>query len=902
MQDPSQSQRADIRLLGSILGKVIKAQNGQGLYDRIEAIRQASVAFSRDETEDRSESLQALLSALDLDQTLWFAHSFTCFSQLTNIAEDQAQRRRVRTPEAGADRPDTLKKAVAALAARGVGHEAVTALAAGMKIAPVLTAHPTEIRRKSVIDRVGAISALLDALDGAASTAELDRLHGELYRQTVILWGTRFLRPVRLVVADEIENVVTYLEHTFLRELPGLYADWEAELGGAALPSFLTPGSWVGGDRDGNPFVGAETLAGAFRRQSRVALGFYLDEIHALGAELSFSESLARESTELMALAEKAHDPSPHRGDESYRRALSGVYARLASSFTALSGEPAPRAAAAAASSHEPYATAAELKADLMTVQTALVARHGPAFAKGRLPKLIRAVDAFGFHLATVDLRQNSAVHERVIADLLAGAGVCPDYLDRSEAERIALLSGELAHGRLLTSPFAPYADETVREIGVLKAAAEAVRRYGPEAIKAYVISMAGSVSDLLEVYVLLKEVGLFRPGEAPTADIMAVPLFETIEDLRRAPETLGAYFAAPAVRALLARSGVQEVMIGYSDSNKDGSYLTSVWELHEASLAMLETTRAAGLKLQLFHGRGGAVGRGGGSSFDAILAQPEGTVGGRIRVTEQGEVIANKYADAELGRRSLDSLTAAVVLASLTPPTGASVDPRHRETLQALSGAAMAAYRQLVYETPGFVDYFQASTPVSEISDLNIASRPASRTASSRIEDLRAIPWVFAWSQSRVMLPGWYGVGSAITQTDAPKALLKEMARDWPMFQTLLANMEMVLAKSDMGLAGRYAELVPDKALAERIFGRLRGEWERTRDVLLEITGQGELLEHTPSLSLNLRARRPYIDPLNHLQIELIRRHRAGDTDKRVRDGIHLTINGIAAGLRNTG
>jgi phosphoenolpyruvate carboxylase len=769
-----------------------------------------------------------------------------------------------------------------------------------MYIAPVLTAHPTEIRRKSIIDRVGSISALLDAIDGRDSPVEREQLQAELHRQVVILWKTRLLRPVRLVVNDEIDTVVGYVEHTFLRDLPKLYAEWEQTLVDPALPSFFRAGSWVGGDRDGNPNVGADSLRAAFRRQAKAAIAFYLEEIHALGAELSFSDTLARESPALEALAERSQDPSPHRKDEPYRRALSGVYARLASTYEALAGEPAPRPASAG--DRTPYASAAELQADLKTVQASLVEHHGAAFARGRLPDLIRAVDVFGFHLATVDMRQNSDVHERVVADLLKGAGVCSDYRGLDEAARVELLHAELGHGRLLHTPYAAYAEETVKEMEVLRAAAEVTARVGPDAIRSYIISKTDSVSDLLEVYLLLKEAGLFEPGERPRAKMMAVPLFETIPDLRAAPVTLRALFALPRVRALLEGFGFQEVMIGYSDSNKDGSYLTSVWELHEASLEVLQAAREAGLKLQLFHGRGGAVGRGGGSSFDAILAQPEGTVGGRFRMTEQGETIANKYADLELGRHSLESLAAAVLLASLRPPSTAPLEARFRASMETLSSAAMAAYRELVYQTPGFVDYFQAATPVSEISDLNIASRPTSRTASKRIEDLRAIPWVFSWSQSRVMLPGWFGVGAAVEASRLPLSLLQEMAEAWPMFKTALGNMEMVLAKSDMGLARRYAELAPDKALRERIFSRIRAEWDRTRDALLAITGQTDLLDRYPGLKDALRARRPYIDPLNHLQIELIRRRRAGDTDPRVREALHLTINGIAAGLRNTG
>jgi phosphoenolpyruvate carboxylase len=527
---------------------------------------------------------------------------------------------------------------------------------------------------------------------------------------------------------------------------------------------------------------------------------------------------------------------------------------------------------------------------------------HGPTFASGPLPDLIRAVEIFGFHLARLDLRQNSAVHARVVAELLKVAGVCADYAALSEDERCALLLAELAHGRLLHSPFADYGEEARREYEILTAAAEIKRHYGRDSIRAHIVSNTTSISDLLEVYVLLKEVGLFTPGDRPVTQVFAEPLFETIIDLRAAPDIMRRYLALPLIRTLVEPVGIQEVMIGYSDSNKDGSYITSTWELHQASVALAEVARDAGVRLQLFHGRGGAVGRGGGSSFEALLAQPAGTVGGRIRITEQGEVVANKYADPELARQSLETLAAGVVLASLSKPAHPPSAARDAATMDALAREAMAAYRALVYDTPGFADYFYAATPISEIADLNIGSRPTSREAARSIQGLRAIPWVFSWSQSRAMLPGWYGFGSAVERSGTPISLLKELYERWPFFSSALANMEMVLAKSDMAINARYASLVEDRALADHIFGEIAVEWERTNAALLAITGQGNLLENNPELSAVIRSRLPYIDPLNHLQIELIRRRRRGDTDNAVREGIHLTINGVAAGLRNTG
>jgi phosphoenolpyruvate carboxylase len=576
---------------------------------------------------------------------------------------------------------------------------------------------------------------------------------------------------------------------------------------------------------------------------------------------------------------------------------LSQIYARLAATHPVLTGQPAPRAAAFAA---EPYAGPDAFRADLAVLQDSLVANHGAVFADDRLARLITAADVFGFHMATLDLRQNSDVHERVVADLLKVAGVTEDYAGLDEEGRLAVLAAELASGRLLFNPYEAYAEETLKERGILQAAAEALRLFGPQAIRTHIVSKTDAASDLLEVYLLLKEVGLYRPEDPASCPVQAAPLFETIDDLRASKPTLERLLKEPSALAVAKARGVQEVMIGYSDSNKDGSYLTSTWELHEASRALLQVTDSTGLRLQLFHGRGGAVGRGGGSSFAAVLGQPQGTVAGRIRVTEQGEVIANKYGEPEVARRNLDALTCGVLLASLAPPPDAALTAKHGATLSKLSQASMSAYRALVYETDGFVDYFRAATPIAEIADLKIGSRPASRTTSTAIEDLRAIPWVFSWSQSRVMLPGWFGFGSAIEGVDIEE--LRAMHRDWPFFRTLIQNMEMVMAKADMTIARRYATLVPDAALADRVFAAIRGEWDRTEAAVLTITGQDTLLGGQPELDRLIRLRMPYVEPLNHVQIELIRRRRAGDDDPRVREGILLALNGVAAGLRNSG
>jgi phosphoenolpyruvate carboxylase len=432
-------------------------------------------------------------------------------------------------------------------------------------------------------------------------------------------------------------------------------------------------------------------------------------------------------------------------------------------------------------------------------------------------------------------------------------------------------------------------------------------RRFGAQALPNYIISKADSVSDLFEVALLLKEAGLLHPGDSPRLEVNIIPLFETIEDLRGCGPIMDELFSEPYYRRLLAsREGIQEVMLGYSDSNKDGGFLTANWELFKAEVELVKVFDRHGVKLRLFHGRGGSVGRGGGPSYQAILAQPPGSVAGQIRITEQGEVIASKYSDPDIGRRNLETLVAATFEATVLNPGGGG-QPAYLEVMEEMSATAFAAYRKLVYETPGFVQFFRSATPITEIADLNVGSRPASRKKTDRIEDLRAIPWVFSWSLSRIMLPGWYGFGAAVEEMvgrrgDAGIGLLKRMYQDWPFFRTLLSNMDMLLAKSDISIASRYAELVTDVALREAIFGQIQDEWHRTVRYLLEITGQSELLEANPALSRSLRNRSPYIDPLNHLQVELLRRYRAGDTNERTRRAILLTLNGIAAGLRNSG
>ncbi len=904
----------DIRLLGRILGDTLRQHEGDETYEVIETIRKLAVASRRLEDVTSRRSLTETLDALTDDQAVAVVRAFSYFSLLANIAEDRHHLRRQRENRRHGSRPlaSTLRGLFADALERGSTKAEAAATLARVRVTPVLTAHPTEVQRKSTLDVQLAIADWLARLDDPGLLdEERAAFEAELRRLVATLWKTRMLRAVKLGVKDEIENALAYFDYTFIDAVPRLHGEIEdsvSQLPGEAaadpLPTVLVLGSWVGGDRDGNPFVTAEMLEYAFRRQAEIAFDHYFAQVHALGAELPISGLWARLTPGMQALADASPDKSPFRQDEPYRRALTGVFARLAATAAALGLRREHRAAVGRG---EPYADAAAFAADLDLIDESLRADRSALLADGRLRRLRRAVRTFGFHLATVDLRQNADVHEQVIAELFREARVAPDYLAMDEAGRQALLRAELATRRPLRSPFAGYSDLARGELAIVEQAARVHASLGAEAIRQYVISKTESVSDLLEVAVMLKEAGLVVPGEAPVSRLQIVPLFETIGDLRRAPETMRAWFALPEAKSMVASlGGVQEVMLGYSDSNKDGGYVTSNWELYKAETELVAVFRGAGVRLRFFHGRGGTVGRGGGPSYDAILAQPPGSVQGELRLTEQGEVIASKYANRDIGRRNLEALVAATVRATLDEAPHEEHAEYHA-AMEEISAAAFASYRGLVYETPGFVDYFRASTPIREIAELNIGSRPSSRKPSQRIEDLRAIPWVFSWAQCRVMLPGWYGLGSAIEDFIARRGekgrdLLAEMWAGWPFFRAMLSNLEMLLAKADLSVAARYKELVPDAKLADEIFARIRRELDLTVKAFFTITTSEGFLATNPALARSIRNRFPYLDPLNHLQVELLKRYRAGDSAPRVHRGIHLTINGLAAGLRNSG
>ncbi len=915
-QEDDTDLREDTRYLGRLLGDTLREQEGEEIFELVEQIRQTAIQFRRGRDADAQRVLDDMLRGLDHDRAVVVIRAFALFSLLSNIVEDlhrNRQRRSARMAEPGRPEAGSVTAALELVIRSGVGREALKDFFSGALVSPVLTAHPTEVQRRSILECQREINRLLIQRDRMQFTPEEAADNEEsLRREVLVLWQTRLLRTVRLTVKDEIENGLAYYRSTFLREVPRVYGAIEAVLGSRedladiGVPPFLVPGSWIGGDRDGNPFVTAEVMLHAARQHSIMAMNYYLETVQQLFGRMSLSNLIVAPPPELEALAEKSPDTSDFHLHEPYRRAFAQIYARLAASATAL-GHPTPLHRPLG--EREPYATAEEFIGDLDVVIASLEHQGSRRLARGAVGELRRAVDVFGFHLCPLDLRQHSGIHEATVAELFAVSAGRPGYAELDEATKIQWLLDELATARPLRSPYVRYSDEAKGELEIFAAASEIHARYGERALQNYIISKADSASDMLEVALLLKDVGLLKPGESPEVAVNIVPLFETIDDLRACARIMDAILSLPLYRKLVdSRGGIQEVMLGYSDSNKDGGYLTANWELYKAEVELVRVFARHGVTLRFFHGRGGTIGRGGGPSHLAILAQPPGTVNGRIRLTEQGEIIASKYADPEIGRYNLETLVSATMEATLLkrPGADAEVDGFH-EVMEELSRHALKAYRGLVYETPGFESFFWQATPVGEMGELYLGSRPASRKKSTRIEDLRAIPWVFSWSLARIMLPGWYGFGSAVSAFIANHGTdgllrLQRMHRDWPLLQSLLSNMDMVLAKTDMGVASRYADLVEDGQLHERVFGRIHAEWKLTIRHLLAITGQPGLLSSNPSLARSIRQRFPYIDPLNHLQVSLLKRYRGGETEGKVKRGILISINGIAAGLRNSG
>lgn len=879
-----------IAMLDGFLSEAVHDFGRSDVLSKIEALTARTVAF---ESLSESEAAHA-------------ARIMTCLSMLTVISEDVSQLGKIDTFESfdGSMQPISLANAVASARQEGLGQAEIDATLSAILASPVFTAHPTEMRRASIVEREYEIARLLQAYEKGPSNAEKAQIEDDLYREVALLWNTRLNRPERITVQDEINNLLGAIKRSVLPALVTLSNEWGRDIPhDGPMPNILKLGSWIGGDRDGHPHVDEVTLNYAFKEQARIAFDFYTAQLDKLDTELTMSDEVTPVTDALNDLARKSQNTDVHRVDEPYRRAIAHIKLRLARTRGRILGEAVTNGASVAPA----YDSCEAFVRDLTVICDSLIAHGGKRLVGRTLKTLIRIARSCGFHLLSLDLRQNSDIHERVIAELFTQSSELVDYLGMSESERCSLLFAELANDRTLRWEFGKYSDETLRELRIVDAAAALVKNFGPEAFGAYVISKAASVSDILEPLVLMKQAGLVRGGPQPHTMIRVSPLFETIGDLEAAPDIMKKWLGNFAVRSLMGRPAIQEVMLGYSDSNKDGGYTASRWHLHKASKAIKAVCDKANVKLRLFHGRGGSVGRGGGPSFAAILAQPEGTVGGQIRVTEQGEMIARKFGNVITAHKTLDAFAAATFLATIPkhrdhkPSHDAKLEEKFAPVMDRICDTSFAAYRALVYDDPHFLDFFRTVTPVGEISDLKIGSRPASRTASGKIEDLRAIPWVFSWSQSRFVLPGWYGFAAAVRELGIEDSVLQEMVA-WDFFDVFLANMEMALAKSDMEIAASYVELARDPEEATRIFAKIKAEFNDTVALILRIRKAGVLLSTHDSLRAQIERSNPLLNSLNRLQVWLLGVRRHGNQHKLVKLAMQLTVNGIASALRNTG
>lgn len=918
----------DVRRLGNALGDVLREQGGEPLFAAVERVRTlAKDARTGPASQAAEAELDALLSGLDFAAALPVLKAFTTYFQLINLAEIKqiARVNRQRAAEAGdTPRSETVRDAVHGLRDAGVSAAQMRELVETLSVQLVFTAHPTEAKRRTVQEKIQRLSRWLDALDQPERSArERLSLEDDIRAETEILWQTDEVRQRRLSVRDEAINILFYFDETLFDVTPRLYEDLQEALAESypgerfAIPTFLEYGSWVGGDRDGNPTITLEHTREIIFRHKDLTLTKYLNAVRQLSDRLSQSrhyvsasealeESLRVDAAQLPDVAAEAAGRS---ATELYRRKCEFIWERLRRTQSHWTGA---RAGA--------YETASEFINDLELIQESLITHAGRFAARRTVAPLIVQARLFGFHLARLDIREHKDKYLGALASVLRPLGV--DWQALSELDRIALLEQELLNPRPLIADLAAYDEETRRTLGLFTLVRTARQEVGPEAFGSFIMSMASTVSDVLALLLLAKEAHLVQANpEMLISTVDVVPLFETIADLENAPLVLDTLFSNTLYRRnIAARGDRQEVMVGYSDSNKDGGYLTANWKLYVAQQRMAEVAARHGVALRLFHGRGGAVGRGGGPANRAILAQPPGSVRGRIKITEQGEVIAARYFDEEIAYRNLEQIVHAVLTASgpASSQIGAALPGDWAEAMEELSATAFEAYRSLVYGDPEFVRFFQGTTPINELSDLNIGSRPPKRTASDRIEDLRAIPWVFSWMQSRYTLPGWYGVGLALSayaaQSPAHRERMQAMYREWTFFAAMLDNAQMSLAKADMNIAARYATLVPDAALRQRLFQMIQEEYQRTAEMICLVTGQQALLDNTPVLQTSIRLRNPYVDPLSFLQVELLRRLRAlppsqeNDSEERkqqrrdLRGAVLLSINGVAAGLKNTG
>ena len=881
----------EVLILTELLEDITKNMLAPETFEKIMQLKELS-------TQEDYQGLNQLVTSLTNDEMAYISRYFSILPLLINISEDVDLAYEI-NHQNNIDQ-DYLGKLSATIKMVAEKENAVEILE-HLNVVPVLTAHPTQVQRKSMLDLTNHIHTLLRKYrDVKLGLINKEKWHNDLRRYIEIIMQTDMIREKKLKVTNEITNVMEYYNSSFLKAVPHLTAEYKrlAKKHGLELkhPKPITMGMWIGGDRDGNPFVTADTLKQSAMTQCEVIMNYYDEKIYQLYREFSLSTSIVNVSKQVREMARQSKDNSIYREKELYRRALFDIQSKIQATKAYLIEDKEVGAR---------YETANDFYKDLITIRDSLLENKGEALISGDFVELIQAVEIFGFYLASIDMRQDSSVHEACVAELLKSAGIHSHYSELSEEEKCQLLLKELEEDpRILSATHVEKSELLEKELAIFKAARKLKDKLGDDVIRQTIISHATSVSDMLELAILLKEVGLV---DKERARVQIVPLFETIEDLDHSEETMREYLSLPLAKKWIAsRNNYQEIMLGYSDSNKDGGYLSSCWTLYKAQQQLTAIGDEFGVKVTFFHGRGGTVGRGGGPTYEAITSQPLKSIKDRIRLTEQGEVIGNKYGNKDAAYYNLEMLVSAAINRMITQwKSDTNTSNRYEAIMDQVVDRSYDIYRDLVFGNDHFYDYFFESSPIKAISSFNIGSRPAARKTITEIGGLRAIPWVFSWSQSRVMFPGWYGVGSSfkefIDKNPENIAILRDMYQNWPFFQSLLSNVDMVLSKSNMNIAFEYAKLCEDDQV-KAIYDTILDEWQLTKNVILEIEGYDELLAENPYLKASLDYRMPYFNILNYIQLELIKRQRRGELSSDQEKLIHTTINGIATGLRNSG
>ncbi|HGL7834249.1 TPA: phosphoenolpyruvate carboxylase [Streptococcus pneumoniae] len=881
----------EVLILTELLEDITKNMLAPETFEKIIQLKELS-------TQEDYQGLNRLVTSLSNDEMVYISRYFSILPLLINISEDVDLAYEI-NHQNNIDQ-DYLGKLSTTIKLVAEKENAVEILE-HLNVVPVLTAHPTQVQRKSMLDLTNHIHSLLRKYrDVKLGLINKDKWYNDLRRYIEIIMQTDMIREKKLKVTNEITNAMEYYNSSFLKAVPHLTTEYKrlAQAHGLNLKQAkpITMGMWIGGDRDGNPFVTAKTLKQSALTQCEVIMNYYDKKIYQLYREFSLSTSIVNVSKQVREMARQSKDNSIYREKELYRRALFDIQSKIQATKTYLieDEEVGTR-----------YETANDFYKDLIAIRDSLLENKGESLISGDFVELLQAVEIFGFYLASIDMRQDSSVYEACVAELLKSAGIHSRYSELSEEEKCDLLLKELEEDpRILSATHAEKSELLAKELAIFKTARVLKDKLGDDVIRQTIISHATSLSDMLELAILLKEVGLV---DTERARVQIVPLFETIEDLDHSEETMRKYLSLSLAKKWIdSRNNYQEIMLGYSDSNKDGGYLSSCWTLYKAQQQLTAIGDEFGVKVTFFHGRGGTVGRGGGPTYEAITSQPLKSIKDRIRLTEQGEVIGNKYGNKDAAYYNLEMLVSAAINRMITQEKSDTNTPnRYEAIMDQVVDRSYDIYRDLVFGNEHFYDYFFESSPIKAISSFNIGSRPAARKTITEIGGLRAIPWVFSWSQSRVMFPGWYGVGSSfkefINKNPENIAILRDMYQNWPFFQSLLSNVDMVLSKSNMNIAFEYAKLCEDEQV-KAIYETILNEWQVTKNVILAIEGHDELLADNPYLKASLDYRMPYFNILNYIQLELIKRQRRGELSSDQERLIHITINGIATGLRNSG